>query len=153
MSVFQLLQGLSGNWHGNSKLWLTPTDQPHTCETTAHLTPIANGKFVRLDYTWEYEGQPQAGSYLFGYDRQRETFTAVWVDSWHMGDKLMPCEGDRKADSTVDVVGGYAAPPGPDWGWRTVIDSFAADSFRLLMYNIRPDGAQELAVEALYRRI
>jgi hypothetical protein len=111
---------------------------------------VAQGKFVRLDYSWGYEGQAQAGSYLFGYEKQRGAVTAVWIDSWHMGDKYMACEGT--ANGVIDVRGSYAAPPGPDWGWRTVIEPEKEAAFRLLMYNISPEGEEALAVEAVYHR-
>jgi len=45
--------------------------------------------------------------------------------------------------------GSYAAPPGPDWGWRTVIEIPDDDSFRMVMYNVSPEGKEELAVNAV----
>jgi hypothetical protein len=50
------------------------------------------------------------------------------------------------------VRGSYAAAPGPDWGWRTVIETAEDDSLRMVMYNLTPDGQEYLAVEAVYRR-
>jgi hypothetical protein len=51
------------------------------------------------------------------------------------------------------ALGSYAAPEGPDWGWRIVIGSDGPDELHLLMYNIAPDGGVYPAVESrLLRR-
>ena len=33
----------------------------------------------------------------------------------------MACEGAVEPDWAIAVHGSYAAPPGPDWGWRIFI--------------------------------
>jgi Protein of unknown function (DUF1579) len=68
-----------------------------------------------------------------------------------MSDKPMKSEGPASSES-VDVRGSYAAPPGPDWGWRTVIETAGTDSFRMVMHNVSPDGQEYLAVDAEYHR-
>jgi hypothetical protein len=111
---------------------------------------VAQGKFFELHYTWADEGKPQDGVLLLG--QSQEQLSAAWVDSWHMHDKMMHCTGTAQADGTVSVVGYYAAPPGPDWGWRITLQVQAADQFRLIMHNITPDGEEMLAVEAVFSR-
>jgi hypothetical protein len=44
-----------------------------------------------------------------------------------MGDKVMTCRGPVQLDPLLSVRGYYAAPPGPDWGWRIDLQS-AGDS-------------------------
>ena len=116
------------------------------------ITPILDGRFVRMDYTWEYQGKPQAGSFLIGYEMEVEKVTAHWIDTWHMGDKVMACQGTVSNNGQISVLGSYAAPPGPDWGWRTIITPGEDQSLRLIMFNISPDGQEDLAVEADYTR-
>lgn len=88
-----------------------------------------------------------------GYEKERGVVTAVWVDSWHMASKAMVCEGSSGlGGGRVELRGTYAAPPGPDWGWRTVLDPGDGNTFRMVMYNVSPDGNEDLAVEAVYRR-
>jgi len=120
--------------------------------STAELTPLLDGKFIRLDYTWAYEGAAQEGSLLIGYESAPAIVTAHWVDTWHMGEAVMSCKGTAEDDGSVVVLGSYAAPPGPDWGWRIVLQPVDGTTLRLVMYNITPDGEEELAVEADYRR-
>ncbi|MGH2523242.1 MAG: DUF1579 family protein [Anaerolineales bacterium] len=142
----------TGKWKGVYRLWLSPSEAAHESETTASITPLIGGKFARIDYTWAADGEPQAGSLLFGYEAKAALATAVWIDSWHMGDKFMISQGTLEGEKAVVVRGSYAVESGPDWGWRTVIESGEVDSFRVVMYNVSPDGQEALAVAATYTR-
>ncbi len=52
-------------------------------------------------------------------------------------------------DEAVPVV---AVPEHPDWGWRTdVLQS--QNGFRYVMFNVTPEGAEQIAVETDFARI
>jgi hypothetical protein len=54
----------------------------------------------------------------------------------------------------LSVRGTYAAPPGPDWGWRIDVTP-GGEGLRVIMHNVWPEeqgGKEELAVEAVYAR-
>jgi hypothetical protein len=70
-----------------------------------------------------------------------------------MGDTVMACKGNADGDGAISVCGAYAAPEGPDWGWRTVIRPSAGRSLQVIMHNISPDGQEYLAVEADYKPV
>jgi hypothetical protein len=53
----------------------------------------------------------------------------------------------------IDLRGSYEAPPSPDWGWRFVINAPSDIELKLVMYNVSPEGEEELAVEANYKRV
>ena len=114
------------------------------------ITPILDGKFVRVDYTWQYQGTPQQGSILWGYDTELAIATAYWIDSWHMGDKGMLCQGEVTEDGVLSVRGEYDVGEGPAWGWRISVIQPDGTSLQMIMNNISPDGQEELAVEATY---
>jgi hypothetical protein len=120
--------------------------------STAELTPLLGGKFIRLDYTWAYQGAAQEGSLLIGYQSGREVVTAHWVDTWHMGESVMSCRGIGETDGSIMVRGTYSAHPGPDWGWRIDLRPREGTDLRLVMYNVTPDGHEEVAVEVDYAR-
>ena len=151
MSVLDKLIACVGNWQGTNQLQDPFTGGPADSAATATVTPVIGGKFVRFDYTWAYGGEGQEGSYLIGYDSDANTATAYFMDSWHMGEKAMLCQGTVEPDGSVSVKGSYAAPEGPDWGWLSVITP-GEDTLSLVMYNIEPDSEPELAVEAKYTR-
>jgi hypothetical protein len=141
----------AGRWTGTYRLILDPNTPERVSSTAATLSPVAGGRFARLDYSWEDKGKPQDGSLLVGFEKERSVATAVWVDTWHMSNKFLISEG-KAARGSVDVSGSYAAPPGPDWGWRTVLGPGPDGTLRMVMYNVTPDGEEYLAVEALYSR-
>jgi hypothetical protein len=103
--------------------------------------------FVRVDYNWEYQGASQKGSLLCGAD------AASWIDSWHMGDKMMQCVVAQTEGAIYSCVGSYCVATGPDWGWRIDLIAVGDAVLRVWMVNIAPEGGREiLAVDALYSR-
>lgn len=153
MSVLEKLMAYAGSWRGNNRLQDPNTNTPEDSSATATLIPVLGGRFMRLDYTWEYLGRPQTGSLLLGYEADADVVTAHWIDTWHMEDKVMVCRGTANGNGEISVLGSFAAPSGPDWGWRTVIRPQANQSLHLVMFNISPDGQEELAVEMDYTRV
>jgi hypothetical protein len=153
MNLNQIQDELIGVWTGNNLLrlsWLTPSD--FVSQSELSVSSVAKGKFLKFDYTWNHEGVSQEGMILFGYDMKAETATGAWVDSWHQSSKVMSCQGTIDSTGTIDLRGSYEAPPGPDWGWRFVINAPSGSELKLAMYNVSPDGEEELAVEANYKR-
>ena len=150
MSIPEGLMRLIGKWQGENRLWLEPDQPTQKSKTTASITPVVQGKFLSLRYTWADQGQSQEGLLLLG--QGRDQITAAWADSWHMGDEIMLCTGQTSLDEKVSVQGSYAVPSGPDWGWRISIEHRADDRFRLVMDNISPQGEEMLAVIAEYER-
>lgn len=144
------LADLEGEWVGTYQLWVMPDDPVRESPSTATVASVAQGRFATLRYTWEEGGRPQDGLLLIpaGTDKA----DVVWVDSWHMGDAFLSSAHEAGTGDLVNARGSYAAPPGPDWGWRTVIRSESRDAFRLLMFNITPDGEEALAVQVAYTR-
>jgi len=153
MTTFELLKDLTGPWQGTYQLQDPYNNLAVDSASTAIVTPLLGGRFVRLDYTWEYENQPQEGSILWGHEGDSDTITAYWIDSWHVGDKVMVCRESDHDRSIISVLGGYSAPPGPDWGWRTTIEPTEDPTgFRMTMYNITPDGQEDLAIGVTYKK-
>ena len=115
------------------------------------MTPVLGGRFVRVDYTWGYQGQPQEGSLLVGFDSEAREVTGYWIDTWHMGRKAMTCLGPVPVDRIISLKGSYAAPPSPDWGWRIEILP-VGEGLRIRHTNIDPEGKEDLAAEGVYSR-
>lgn len=155
MSVPEIFGRLIGDWSGTNRLhvsWMK--ENPiRDSDSKATIAFSAQGKFLKIEYDWLYEEQKQEGLILLGNEKIGESVKAFWIDSWHMGDKFMVSEGVQNGNGSISLKGFYAVPDHPDWGWRTVIESENPESFKITMYNVSPEGVEDLAVEASFERI
>lgn len=143
--------GLAGKWQGKNQLYLDPPPAcPLSSPSTLSIRPVAGGNFLQLNYNWSYEGEEQTGVLLLGYSADDKNTTAAWADSFHMSGRVMFCTGTAADDNVVKLQGTYAAPPGPDWGWRIEIRSVSAKELRVVMHNVSPEGQEDLAVHIDY---
>jgi hypothetical protein len=142
-----------GKWRGTSRLYL-PERSPSVRQSDSLLNVSlkAKGQFVAFDYTWDFEGKAQEGLIILGCDTRSNAAQAVWTDSWHSRNTLMISNGEASEDGSVSVMGYYKVEGHPDWGWRTEITP-SKDNLRLVMYNVSPEGDEELAVKAEYAKV
>ena len=112
----------------------------------------AQGKFLKIEYDWIFESVRQEGLILLGNENDSDLIKSFWIDSWHLSDKFMVSEGERTENGAISMKGFYTVPENPDWGWRTIIESENENSFKIVMYNVTPEGVEDLAVEAIYER-
>jgi Protein of unknown function (DUF1579) len=152
MSALKELLVCAGIWRGTNRLQDPHTSSPEDSFSTAIVAPILGGRFVRIDYTWVFYGDPQAGSLLIGHEKKSDVVTAYWIDTWHLNDKVMVCTGVTD-DGELLLLGSYAKPSGPDWGWRIAIVPQEGKMFSITMFNVEPDGRESIAVESHYRRV
>jgi hypothetical protein len=149
MNPVESLAACAGRWAGTSTLHDPHTGRPYESPSKLAVTPVVGGRFVRLDYDWVYQGRPQEGSLLVGFDKDAPS--AYWIDTWHMGRAALICTGTADGERFT-VRGTYPAPPGPDWGWRIDLTP-AAGILRVAMFNVFPaelGGKEDPAVEATY---
>ncbi len=151
MDTRKQLPELVGEWTGTNRLWLDPSALARESTTTATVERVAGG-FVSIRTTWEDEGRAHDGLLVVRLADDPGADTMVWVDSFHTGGAFMTFAGTAGDDGRVTARGSYAAPPGPDWGWRIAVEAESADGFRILMHNITPDGEEAPAVEAVFTR-
>ena len=146
------LRNLVGSWSGGNKLWLDPNAPPDESDATASVALDAQGQFATIRYTWAASGDPCEGMLVVRVLDTPTKADLVWIDSWHMRNEFLITKSDPVDGALVSVLGSYAAPPGPDWGWRITLRSDDSDSFTILMHNITPDGVEEPAVEMALTR-
>lgn len=148
MSIPEKLAPLAGAWSGTNRLHTSwNAENPlHESPATAKVRPRSGEQFLEISYTWVYEDKSREGVILLGREGKSDAVNASWTDSWHLAHQLMPCEGRETEDCGISVKGFYKVEGHPDWGWRT--DIIPGDgSFRYLMYNVTPEGEEEIAVE------
>ncbi|PST83097.1 hypothetical protein C7T94_10810 [Pedobacter yulinensis] len=154
MEIMNLSSSLAGHWRGTYRLilnWLPDPD--FISDSDLSVKSVANGKFLVLDYDWQHEGASQDGLLLIGNVNKAQELTASWVDSWGMSGKIMNCNGTISQDGYISLLGAYEVPDHPDWGWRTEIHCPTADTLKITMYNISPEGEESLAVDSSYTRV
>ena len=153
MNFNEPFRNLAGEWTGNNLLrlgWLTPPE--YISQSKLSIALEAQEKFLSIKYTWAHENVPQEGLLLVGYDTKQNIATAAWIDSWHQRNAVMFCRGTIDQRGTIDLRGSYKAPPGPDWGWRIIILTPSSTELQILMYNCSPEGVEDLAARAEYKR-
>lgn len=152
MAVHETLTSLAGEWSGTNKLHMPWMPEPlHESPSTASVRERVGGQCLEIEYTWSYEGNPHTGVLILCGSGGSNGMNAVWTDSWHSANVLMTCRGSVDASGNVSLKGSYAVPDHPDWGWRTDIIPGNA-GFEYVMYNVSPDGVEELAVETRFTR-
>jgi hypothetical protein len=153
MHLSSLQLRLLGSWSGESRLFTPWMPNPESASnSTLVVSPAAKGNFLSFAYTWSHEGVDHEGLLLVGNANKAEEATAAWIDSWHMSGSVMQCKGSVDEPGVILLRGSYAVPPGPDWGWRIEVRSPSADELALLMFNISPEGGEDIAVQADYKR-
>lgn len=153
MNLDDIKNNTVGVWAGENLLhlsWLTPTDYVSLSEMT--VATVVREKFLTFNYQWSHEDAPHEGLLLVGFDEPQAAVNASWVDSWHSSQKPLALSGTIDAAGAVDLRGTYEVPNHPDWGWRIVLTT-NDDALQMTMYNVTPEGAEDLAVRADYTRV
>lgn len=133
-------------FHGTAQLWRTwISPDPVSSTSRMDLYQDAEGRVTSLEYTWEVDGTAQRGGLSVQSHGTGSEVTVQWKDSWHAGDGMV-FQGTY--GEVLDVLGSYACPPGPDWGWRIVI---RRSPWEVEMENITPEGQAERAFLLSYR--
>ena len=127
-----LLERAAGAYAGTNWLWF---QDPNVPEESATELEVAGD---RIAYTWSYRGAPQNGVMEFAFDGDAATMT--WTDTWHAKEPIV-CPGAR-TDDRIEVTGTY----GPGWSWRTEVTLPSDDELLVEMFNISPDGEEQIAV-------
>ena len=144
------LDAIAGAWRGTYRLSFGPGKPGSESETQLVATPAADGRFLTLTYDWTHDGTWHEGVLVVLVGDGGKA-SATWVDSFHMRDGFMHCEGSH-AGGTIDLLGHYPATEGTDWGWRTRIVA-GGDALLMQMRNVTPDGVEYDAVDASYHRM
>jgi len=145
----KILGNSLGNWKGTKKIWLAPDNKCRECDLTAEISDTSLGRCGVINYSWSFASEPQEGLLLLNTDFGKGNIQAAWVDSFHMANGIMILDGGFTDKNTIDLIGKYSSPPGPDWSWRIVISFVDKNTMKLTNYNVTPDGIEQLAIEAI----
>lgn len=144
---------LVGEWSGENRLWLGPTEPVREAETGLTVTSAGAGQFLVLTYTWSDQGKPHDGVLIVRIGDEPSPADMVWVDSFHTMGTFMQFSGRSTADGSIDATTTWSPGSGPDWGWRIALSGDSPEELIVRMFIATPEGEESPAVESRYRRI
>ena len=150
MSVTENFKKLVGMWDGSNRLIMSPEDPIRESESVACVGLEANGKFLKINYEWSFDGTQHEGLMIFGFGKDLK-ITSVWIDSFHQSGDFMNCIGKIEGDK-ISVKAHYTQPEYADWAWQTTVEFISENEFEFIMYNVFPDGNEAVAVESKFAR-
>lgn len=148
------LARLAGSWSGVAKTYLDPTQPPLEARWEGRVASVLGGRFVRFDYRSEVQGTPSAGELLIAFESGERLWRTTWIDSFHTGSAILVSTGEGgEGAAPVNVRGSYFAAPGhPHWGWRTELHDSDPAQLVIRMFNVSPQGQEDLGVDIVLRR-
>lgn len=150
------LGDMAGDWEGRTTTWFGGDAPPDDSPWRVSIEPVVSGAFIYQSHEGHIGDRAFSGHVIYGYDAYRRVMTAVWVDSFHLGDAMLLSEGPIPGDphEILNVVGAYVdRPSGQQWRWRTVVRMPDSSHLHIRAFNIAPDGREQPALETLLRRV
>lgn len=149
----ELSQQFFGRWQGSSRLFLNWMETAeYDSDSQMQVASVMDRRFIEFRYHWRHEDKDQQGVILVGDELQPGQLCATWADSWHMGKNIMSCQGQQAGGKDIVLRGSYTVENAPDWYWRIELHLRKPDELEMCMYNISPEGKEDLAVCASYQR-
>jgi hypothetical protein len=75
------LEPLVGSWNAKVSCWMDPNQPAHKSEGTAERKWILDGRFVEEHFDGKMLDKPFHGLGVLGFDRARNKFSCLWLDS------------------------------------------------------------------------
>lgn len=95
----QLAQDV-GSWDGKTILWMAPGAEPTTGECSMKVSPMMDGRYVKLEMAGEIPGMGSfSGFGISGFDNVSQQFVSTWVDN--QGTGILYGTGELSNDGKV----------------------------------------------------
>ena len=99
MNALDRLAACAGCWQGSNRLHDPRTGSPEDTESTLVVATLLGGKFIRVDYTWSYQGAAQ----------QSVSRKSATSNRLNLPGKLSDCTGSGRGGSELFIVEGDSA--------------------------------------------
>jgi hypothetical protein len=99
-----------GTWKGKQTMWMGPDSEPSTTECSSTVSPLMDGRFVKVDFSGIIEGMgPYNGMGIVGYDNVSQKIQAIWLDNHGTG--MSVGTGELSADGkTLTIEYSFTCP-------------------------------------------
>ena len=105
----KLMEPFVGRWKAEGRIRRAASDETVLVEGTASNTFIFGGRYLKMEFTGKFMGQPLTGMGFMGFDNARREFTSVRFDTLSSG--FLFAAGTVSADGkTFSLRGTYKDP-------------------------------------------
>ncbi len=146
------LKPLAGNWKTVTKHWMQAESEPSVSEGTCEKKMILGGRYLQETFTSSAMGMPFKGVGIIGYDKGKQQYTSVWVDS--MTTMMMIDSGTCDASGKVFTFHGELDDPfsGMHKKTRSIMKVINNNKHVFEMFET-PDGMKEYkSLEVVYTK-
>lgn len=147
------LKAFEGTWDAATSMWMDPSAPPEKGKGTAVTSSLFEGRFVKMDYSGEWNGQPFTGMALTGYDNTKKKYIGTWVDS--MSTAVFYSEGTYDdASKTYTFLSEMHDPmaPGTMFKIRETVTMDSADKHTMTWYETRAGTPEMKTMEIVYTK-
>lgn len=96
----EFLARSAGDWRTETAMWMAPDTEPMTSEGACTVTPILDGRFIKVEMNGEMPGMGvYSGIGIYGYDNVAQEFQSSWVDNHNTG--ITTGTGELSSDGTT----------------------------------------------------
>ena len=108
--MHQQLARVAGQWRGRQTMWMYDGAEPVQSEITSTVTPIMDGRFLRVEFSGNTPGMgPFSGFGITGFDNVTGKVVSTWLDNWSTG--IMTGTGEISEDgSTITTKMSHNCP-------------------------------------------
>lgn len=139
-----------GTWKVAYTQWMKEGAEPTKATGQSIFTKLFEGRFIREEFTGEFQGKPFTGIGTMGFDRAAKRFVNTWYDS--MGTGITSTSGTSGANGKDLVLRGMmTCPMRGEMNIRHVYAHQSDDKFTLTMYG-KSEGKESKSMELVYTR-
>lgn len=147
------LAALLGDWQGLTRLYAGHVEVPErTSSAWLRCVQAGSPERFRLRYVWAFEQRVREGHLMFALDSGNGQINAAWMDSGLVGADVLGLRGWLDDSGLLRLSGHASDQGGTDWVWRLELDTPEPARLELRLYTVSPQGGEELAASAEYRR-
>ena len=145
----EYLKKMEGTWKATNKFWMGPGTEPQVSEGTLTGRMILGGRFLQSTYEGQTPWGEFSGMALDGFDRIREKYCGIWVDS--MGTTMMVFEGERSGNVRT-MTCEYTDPMGKPGKMKSVTTIVGENEYKYESWADAPTGETFKNMEIVYTR-
>ncbi len=146
------LASFDGNWNGDVKLWMDPSQPPMAYKIKTKNEMVMNGLYQKSTHSGEMMGKPFEGEGIAAYDNTKKRFVTTWIDNFGSG--IMQMEGELSSDNKEMITIGTMSDPmsGQDITVKQVLTYISEERHVFEMYMV-VEGKEMKTMEINYTRI